>query len=240
MIYICSQQGNSMSSHQKINTAESITLNPNNSATGSVIWLHGLGADGHDFVPIVPDLNLPDGLNLRFIFPHAPVMPVTVNQGFAMRAWFDIYAMDVEFKFDEEGVLKSVNLINELIEKEVASGIPYENIVLAGFSQGLSVALLTGVAHKHKLRGLMGLSGFLPDSQRVLEFIKNGNKEVPILLAHGTQDAVVPFLLGQKNAEMFKNAGYNVTWHEYPIEHSVSADEINDISKWLVDIYKTN
>jgi phospholipase/carboxylesterase len=224
-----------MMTYQKTNNISSIELKPSLPAIGSVIWLHGLGADGHDFEPIVPELNLPASLPLRFIFPHAPIRPVTINNGFAMRAWFDIYSMNINQRIDEEGITESVSMVRNLIEHEKSLGISTKNIVLAGFSQGSVIALNTGLSYPEPLAGVIALSGFLPNAEQIIANVREYNKSLPIFIAHGNQDLVVPCMLGQISADVLKRAGYPVTWKEYAMAHSLCGNEVQDIARWLTD-----
>lgn len=203
----------------------------------SVIWLHGLGADGSDFVPIVSELHLPPTLGIRFIFPHAPIMPITLNNGYEMRAWFDIAALNFESKIDEAGIAKSVKSVTTLIEKEMARGIAAENIILAGFSQGAVVALSTGLTYPQRLGGIMALSGFLPLATALLNHASPANRDIPIFIAHGKQDTIVPFALGKATYQILQQAGYSLSWHSYDMPHSVCAAEVQDISKWIQTVY---
>lgn len=213
-----------------------ITITPNKNAALVVIWLHGLGADGHDFVPIVPELQLPPSLPVRFIFPHAPIMPVTVNGGYAMRAWYDIYGVSIDTKIDAAGITNSVRQLEQYIAHEIEQGIPTANIVLAGFSQGAVIALTTGLGYTQTLGGIIALSGYLPLADHVLQHANPANMSTPIFLAHGTQDTIVPFKLGEMTREHLEKAGYKVSWHDYPMPHSVCNEEIRDISQWLQSI----
>ncbi|TAK78695.1 MAG: carboxylesterase [Gammaproteobacteria bacterium] len=204
----------------------------------SIIWLHGLGADGADFVSIVPELQLPSMLGIRFIFPHAPIMPVTVNNGYKMRAWFDIPATAIHENIDEEGIAKSVNSINLLIEKEISRGIAPKHIVLAGFSQGAMIALTTGLCYPQALGGVIALSGCLPLANKVFERASAANHQLPIFAAHGTEDVVVPYALGKATYAALKQMGYSVSWHSYPMPHSVCTEEVKDISQWIQDAWR--
>lgn len=224
-----------MMTYQKTNNINNIELSPSSPAVGSVIWLHGLGADGHDFEPIAPELNLPASLPLRFIFPHAPIRPVTINNGFAMRAWFDIYSMNINQRIDEEGITKSVSIVRNLIEHEKSLGISTKNIVLAGFSQGSVIALSTGLSYPEPLAGVIALSGFLPNAEQLIANVREYNKSLPIFIAHGNQDLVVPCMLGQITADVLTKAGYPVTWKEYAMAHSICGEEVHDIAGWLTD-----
>ena len=214
-------------------TLETIEINPVQSATHSVIWLHGLGADGHDFAGIVPELNLPAKMSMRFILPHAPMRPVTLNNCMTMRAWYDIYGLNASMREDEKGIQQATLLINELIEEEHARGIAYEKIVLAGFSQGGALALYSGLCFPKKLAGILALSSYLPVSNLVFKEASPANKTIPIFMAHGVYDPVVPLLFGQGSYGLLKAQGYQVDWRTYPMQHAVCLEEIKDISAWL-------
>ncbi len=199
-----------------------------------VIWLHGLGADGHDFEPIVPELRLPATMNTRFIFPHAPMMPVTINQGFVMRAWYDIKSAAIASQPDEAGIRSSAELTDQLVEEQLARGIPAKRIVLAGFSQGGAVILHAGLRQEHTLAGIMALSTYLPLPESLAAEKSDANQHTPIFLAHGSIDQVIPVDLAYTTRGHLEKAGYRLEWHEYPdMPHSVSLDEINHISAWL-------
>lgn len=202
---------------------------------GSIIWLHGLGADGHDFEPIVPELRLPAELELRFIFPHAPVRPVTLNGGMAMRAWFDIFSLDRGGPVDEEGIRASAALLDGLIAREQERGIAANKIVVAGFSQGGAIALHAALRSSEKLAGVMGLSTYLPSKSLFSDEI--AAPDLPIFMAHGTLDPVLPMMLGRDAADLLTEKGYSVEWHDYPMAHAVCAEEINDIRAWLLSVY---
>lgn len=217
----------------------SIEIEQNKPIHSSIIWLHGLGADGSDFVPIVPELHLPSSLGIRFIFPNAPVMPVTINQGYEMPAWFDIYGTNLNSKIDFPGIQQSVAQINQLIAKEVQRGIAPEHILLGGFSQGATIALMTGLFHSTPLGGIIALSGYLPSDENTFQKTSHVNRNLPIFLAHGTEDAIVPYALGKATYAALKNADYAVSWHSYPIPHSVSTEEIHAISQWMQKILCT-
>jgi phospholipase/carboxylesterase len=208
---------------------------------GSVIWLHGLGADGHDFEPIVPELRIAAETPLRFVFPHAPVRPVTINGGMSMRAWYDILTLERGGPQDETGIRDSSALLAGLIEREHERGIPHERIILAGFSQGGAIAMHTALRYPHTLGGLMALSTYLPlqespDDEVVGNDCAQG-QALPIFMAHGSFDPVVPMVLGEQSRDRLQNAGYRVAWHDYPMAHAVCAEEINDIRDWLLSIY---
>lgn len=208
-----------------------IETSPNPSA--AIIWLHGLGADGNDFAPIVPELDLTGCAPIRFIFPHAPTMPVTINNGYVMPAWYDIIGTDLGRREDEAGVRASQKRVEALIAAEKARGIPASRIVLAGFSQGCAMTLQTGLRHPEKLAGLLCLSGYLPLYASLEAERHPENRDTPIFLAHGRMDPVVPIHLAEMSREHLKSLGYQVEWHEYPMQHSVCPQEIADIGAWL-------
>ena len=210
-----------------------IEIESPNAATASVIWLHGLGADGNDFVPIVDELGLGADHGIRFVFPNAPVRPVTVNNGMAMRAWYDIKGVAIADKQDAEGITASAAEIEALIAREHERGVPSERIVLAGFSQGGAIALHTGVRHGEKLAGIMALSTYLPLHDRLAAEAAPANRDVSIFMAHGSQDPVVPISLGRFSRDTLAEAGYDVAWHEYPMPHQVCLPEIQAIGAWL-------
>jgi len=200
----------------------------------AVIWLHGLGASGHDFEPIVPELHLLQRPGVRFLFPHAPVRPISVNGGAAMRAWYDISSIDFEEREqDAEGITDSATAIGDLIDSQIEQGIPASRITLAGFSQGGAIALYTGLTSCHKLGGILALSSYLPLQPNVLENIGEQQRTVPVFMAHGTADDVVRFRYGEQSRAALEASGVQPEWHAYPISHSVSADEVMDISAWL-------
>ena len=212
-----------------------IEIEPNGPATASVIWLHGLGADGNDFVPIVDELGLPADHGVRFVFPNAPVQPVTINNGMPMRAWYDIKGMAIADKQDAEGIRASAREIEQLIDREGERGIAPERIVLAGFSQGGAIALHTGLRHARGLAGIMALSTYLPLAETLGDEASDANRGVSILQAHGSQDPVVPMQLGQASRDHMLEAGYDVAWHEYPMQHQVCMPQIATIGCWLTD-----
>ena len=201
--------------------------------TGTVIWLHGLGADGHDFEPIVPELVRPGERPLRFVFPHAPVRPVTLNGGHAMRAWYDIAALERRTAEDEAGIRDSQQTIATLIRRENERGINTDHIVVAGFSQGGAMALFAGPRYPEKLAGIMGLSCYLPLASRLEADRAAANRATPVFLAHGSQDPVVAPMLGEEARRKLQAAGYAVEWHTYSMPHSVSPQEVADIAAWL-------
>jgi phospholipase/carboxylesterase len=201
-----------------------------------VIWLHGLGADGHDFAPIVPELQLPASLAVRFVFPHATIQPVTINGGMAMRSWYDILTPQLVKREDETGIRISEQAIQALIARENARGIPSSRIVLAGFSQGCAMTLHAGIRFKEKLAGLMGLSGYLPLIDMAAHEREPVNAATPIFLAHGTHDPVVTLERAEASRAKLVDLGYPVQWHTYPMPHSVCAQEIDDISNFLQSV----
>ena len=211
--------------------AVEVETGPNPSA--AVIWLHGLGADGHDFEPIVPELVRPGERALRFVFPHAPIRPVTLNNGFAMRAWYDIVSLERRGPEDEPGIRASQALVETLIRRENERGIASERIVLAGFSQGGALAIVTGTRYPHKLAGIMGLSCYLLLAEGFKTERAAANEATPIFLAHGLQDPIVAPVLGEHARAWLESAGYPVEWHTYPMPHSVSPQEVADIAAWL-------
>lgn len=212
---------------------ESIEIETAPDPKASVIWLHGLGADGNDFVPIVRELDLAGCPAIRFVFPHAPTMPVTINYGYVMRAWYDILGTDLTHREDEAGLRKSQALVEAMIAREKSRGIPAGRIVLAGFSQGCAMTLQTGLRHPEKLAGLLGLSGYLPIHTKLTAERHSANHDTPIFLAHGQSDPIVPIDRAEKSRDILQAHGYQVEWHEYPMPHSVCEEEIADVSVWL-------
>jgi phospholipase/carboxylesterase len=218
---------------------ETIELETGPHPAATVIWMHGLGADGNDFVPIVPELRLGTAPAVRFIFPHAPMQPVTLNNGYVMRAWYDVSPGDLEGnsrKADEAGVRQSQQAIEQLIEGEIKRGIAAARIVIAGFSQGGAIALQTALRYPQRLAGVMALSTYLPLAEHLPQEAAVANAATPLFIAHGTQDPVVPYAMGRKSAALLEQLGYRVAWHEYPMPHSVCAEEIADISDWLREV----
>lgn len=199
----------------------------------AVIWLHGLGADGHDFVPIVRELDLIGCPPIRFIFPHAPTKPITINNGMVMPAWYDIVSTDLVRREDEPGLRESEAAIARLITEQEAHGIPAERIVLAGFSQGCAMTLLTGLRYPKKLAGLMCLSGYLPLAAMLEKERHSANHQTPIFMAHGEADPVVPFHRAEQSRDLLLALNYRLEWHAYPMQHSVCPEEIDDIGKWF-------
>jgi phospholipase/carboxylesterase len=200
----------------------------------SVIWLHGLGADGSDFESIVPELGLASGPGIRFIFPHAPRIPVTCNGGYVMRAWYDIISLDSSNRaIDEAGIDRSRAAIRRLIERENQRGVPCSRIFLAGFSQGGAVAYMTALTHPESLAGVVALSTYIPSPKRLEAEATDANKATPIFAAHGNEDEVVSLALGILARDLLIDHGYRLEWHEYPMPHSVCLEEVEDIGRWL-------
>ena len=213
-----------------------IIIEPAQAAEASVIWLHGLGADGHDFEPVAQQLADPVTRVTRFIFPHAPVQPVTINGGMEMRAWYDILEMDIGRRVDERGVERSARSASALVDREVERGIDPGRIVLAGFSQGGAIALHAGLRYPRRLAGIMALSTYLAVSDGLEQEASEANRDVPIFLAHGSQDPVIPLGLSEQARHTLRALGYPVQCHTYPIPHSVCAEELRDISCWLEEV----
>jgi len=199
----------------------------------SVIWLHGLGADGHDFVPIVPELRLPPTVAVRFVFPHAPVRPVTLNGGLPMRAWYDIRELSTSGRQDEAGTRASAERVARLIQREIDRGVAPAHIVVAGFSQGGAVALHTALRHPVRLGGIMALSTYLPLHERLADEASAANRDLPILMCHGQYDPMLPLAIGEASRDALLRLGYPVQWKPYPMQHEVCRAEIADISAWL-------
>ncbi len=214
----------------------SIELETGPNPTAAVIWLHGLGADGNDFVPIVGEMGLPASLPIRFVFPHAPVRPVTLNNGFRMRAWYDLSAGDITNRADAAGVRESQAHIEALLAREKARGVDARRIVLAGFSQGGVIALHTGVRHAQRLAGIVALSTYVVMPDRLADEGSAANRDVPIFMAHGTSDPMVRLEWGEAGRRALVAAGYGVEWHTYPMPHSVVWEEIEAVSTFLVRV----
>lgn len=201
----------------------------------AVIWLHGLGADGSDFMSVVPELGLADAPGVRFIFPHAPYIPVTCNGGYVMRAWYDIISLDsTSRRIDEAGIVASCEALRHLIDREKGRGIAVDRIFLAGFSQGGAVAYTTALTHPEKLAGIIALSTYIPAPGLLTEQAAGAHRHIPIFAAHGTEDDVVSPALGLAARKLLTERGYQVEWHEYPMPHSVCLEEIHAIGRWLV------
>ncbi len=199
----------------------------------SVIWLHGLGADGHDFAPIIPELNMPS--QTHFVFPHAPYRPVTMYGDSPMRAWFDLLSLNRSGPVDEAGILESIQNVHQLIDAEIAKGVKSEHIILAGFSQGGAIAILAGLLYPQRLGGIIGLSTFLAPTDRLDSTQHQINKSTPIFVGHGSQDSLVSPSYGKDILKFLTTWGNPVSWHEYPMPHSVCKEEIEDIAEWLKD-----
>ena len=219
------------------NPLPTVEINPSITPVAAVIWLHGLGADGHDFEPIVPELRLPAELPVRFVFPHAPEMAVTAFGGQRARAWFDFGAGG---DTDLPGLKKSVSQLHDLIQNEIDSGMPAERILLAGFSQGGVLAFQTALYYPKRLAGILALSTFLADSDALASGTTDANTEIPILMCHGQRDAVLPMALGKSSFAALKGAGYPVEWREYPMGHEVCMEEIREVSRWLQEVLRNS
>ncbi len=200
----------------------------------AVVWMHGLGADGTDFEPIVPELALPEAPAIRFIFPNAPYRPVTCNGGYVMRAWYDIISLDPDSReIDEDGLMESRDIVRQLIAREAGRGIPSHRMFLAGFSQGGAVAYLTALTHPDALAGVIALSTYIPSPHLITDNLSEANRRIPMFVAHGTDDDVVSLTLGTQALEFVKSQGLAPEWHTYDMPHSVCAEEVNDIGAWL-------
>jgi phospholipase/carboxylesterase len=210
-----------------------VELETGDAPTHTILWLHGLGADGHDFEPIVPELVASHWPPLRFVFPHAPVRPVTVNGGAPMRAWYDIKGTAIADKQDAVGIRESIAAVDTLIAREGERGVPAQRIVLAGFSQGGAIALAAGLRHPQPLAGIVALSTYLPLHEQTADERSPVSTATPIFQAHGSADPAVPLALGVLSRDWLRMHGYNVDWHEYPMGHQVSAAEIADLRTWL-------
>jgi phospholipase/carboxylesterase len=217
-------------------TLESIDIETGANPGASIIVLHGLGADGNDFVPICDELELAPVGPVRFVLPHAPIRPVTINAGYMMRAWYDILGAELVRTEDEAGLRASVHEVQALIARENARGVPSRRIVLAGFSQGCAMTLLTGVRHGERLAGLAGLSGYLPLAATTAAEHNAANRDVPIFMAHGQHDPIVPLQRGRASRDVLQALGYPVEWHEYPMEHSLCLEEVADLNAWLLRV----
>ncbi len=208
-----------------------IELETASNPTAAVIWLHGLGASGHDFEPVVPELGLPDGAAVRFIFPHAPNLPVTINGGMTMPAWYDIKAMDIDRVVDTEQLMASADAVAKLVDREIERGIPAENIIIAGFSQGGAVAYELGLTYPKRLAGVLALSTYFATAESIQR--SEANAGIPINVYHGTFDPVVPESLGVRSVETLKDMGFEPSYQTYPMEHSVCLEEVLDIGRFI-------
>ncbi len=221
-----------------ISELSTIEIQPNAAHQYSVIWLHGLGADGHDFEDIVQELHLTVSAHIRFIFPNAPIQPITINGGMEMRAWYDILAMQLEHEVDINGIYQSAKLIEQLIEREQNNGIAAENILLAGFSQGGVIALHVGLRYPHKLAGSIALSSYLPTLEQLNTEASDANKNTPVFMGHGILDSIVAIESGKAVYDSLHAQTYNVQWHDYVMEHSVCVEEIEHLSSFINSVFK--
>jgi phospholipase/carboxylesterase len=215
---------------------ETVEVEPGEAADAAVLLMHGLGADGHDFETLVPELRLPPKAAIRWVFPHAPVRPVTINGGARMRAWYDIAALDRHSPEDEAGIRESAEAIRGLLRREAQRGVPPARTVIAGFSQGGALALFTALREPERLAGVLALSTYLPLAGTLDAEAQPANAAVPVFMAHGTFDPVVPTLLGEETRDRLRARGYDVEWHAYPMAHGVSADEVADLREWLLRV----
>ena len=215
---------------------QTIELDPGCEARATVIILHGLGADGTDFLPVADELRLGPAGPVRFVFPRAPVRPVTINGGHAMRAWYDILGADIVQREDAAGLRESMRLVRQIVEREVARGVSARLIVLAGFSQGCAVALGAGLRHPERLAGLAGLSGYVPLADTTVAERHAANRDTPVFLAHGRSDGVVPLARGIAGRDLLQALGQPVEWHDYPMEHSVCMEEVQALNRWLLRV----
>jgi phospholipase/carboxylesterase len=212
---------------------DAVEINPTLQPQACLIWLHGLGADGHDFEPLIPELDLVEKLGVRVILPHAPLRPVTINGGMAMRAWYDVLSPDFGRAEDSNGIRQSEQDLLTLIAREVANGIPEGRIVLAGFSQGGAMALHTGVRYPQPLAGILALSCYLPLAESLAREHSEASRAVPIMMAHGAADPLIPLALASQSRDRLRQHGYTVDWHSYPMPHAVYPQEIRDLRDWL-------
>lgn len=220
---------------------ETVEIETGPNPAAAVIWMHGLGADGNDFVPIVNELDLSGAPSIRFVFPHAPTMPVTINNGYVMRAWYDVSMGDLQTgakRADEQGVRQSQTRIGHLIARQQERNISFKNIVLAGFSQGGAMALHCGLRYPEKLAGVMALSCYLPCADSFAAEATPANSKTRVFLAHGTHDPVVPYQMGTHTRALLEHGGYPIEWHDYPMEHSVCLEEVRDIGAWLTRVLR--
>jgi phospholipase/carboxylesterase len=222
-------------SYRRKELESAVVLTPDTPPDAAVIWLHGLGADGHDFVPLVPELRLSSSCAPRFVFPHAPVRAVTINNGMLMRAWYDILGFGPGTREDVTSIRASGELVNELIATERGSGIASERIVIAGFSQGGAIALHSAVRHAERLAGILALSTYLPLREHLGE-ANRANEGIPILMCHGRYDPIVPVELAERSRDLLRARGYGVQWKDYAMQHQVCAEEIADIARWLEEV----
>jgi len=230
-----------LSGEAAVDTPDTVEVGGREKPDGTVIWLHGLGADGHDFEPLVPELQLDEFADIRFIFPHAPVRPVTINGGIPMRAWYDVMSLDRSGPQDEAGIRDSAETLRRLIEREHDRGVDYDRIVVAGFSQGGAIAMHTAMRFPEKLAGLMALSTWMPleatIDREVMQSPESQPRDLPVLMAHGSFDPMLPISAGQNARDIMQKAGFDVQWHDYPMAHAVCAEEIAEIRRWLLSIF---
>lgn len=219
------------------NFLDSVEINPKRRAEYAVIWLHGLGADGHDFEPIVPELGIPESVPIRFVFPHAPKRPVTINGGMVMRAWYDILDLGTR-KVDLQAIHESSGLLRRLIEREMAAGIASDRIVLAGFSQGGAIALHTGLRYEQPLAGILALSTYSPSVGSLAQDRSEANARIPILMAHGRHDPVIPISAAISTRDALTQLNYSIQWQAYPMQHEVCMEEISAIRTWLIEQFQ--
>ena len=217
-------------------TLPCVEIEPPSAAGASVIWLHGLGADGHDFEGLIPELELPGDHDIRFIFPHAPHRPVTINGGDVMRAWYDILGFDPAAGEDADGIQGSADAVRALIQRERERGVPSARIALAGFSQGGAVALHAGLRYPERLAGILALSTYLPLAPRLASETQPANAGIPIFMAHGADDPVIALRFAQASYERLRHLAYPVEWHVYPMGHMLCAEEVRDIRDWLLQV----
>jgi phospholipase/carboxylesterase len=212
---------------------DAVEINPAQKTRACLIWLHGLGADGHDFEPLIPELRLVDELGVRVILPHAPPRPVTINGGMVMRAWYDVLSPDFGHAEDHSGIRQSEQLLLALIAREVANGISAQRVVLAGFSQGGAMALHTGLRYPQPFAGILALSCYLPLVESLDRESSAASRAVPIMMAHGVNDPLIPLTLAEQSRDRLQQLGYTVDWHSYPMPHAVYPQEIRDLRDWL-------
>lgn len=217
---------------QTLERNDAVILQPDETASAVVVWLHGMGADGYDFLSVVPELGI-DDLAVRFVFPHAPIRAVTINGGQRMRAWYDILSLTSAAQQDADGIYDSERLVHDYLRIERERGVPAERIVLAGFSQGGAIALHTGLRYPQTLAGILALSTYLPVHDRLPAEAAEANRATPILMCHGTADPVLPLAFGSSSRDGLRASGYAVDWREYSMQHAVSMEEIEDIGRWL-------
>ena len=212
---------------------DAVEINPAQPPQACLIWLHGLGADGHDFEPLIPELRLVNEIGVRVILPHAPPRPVTINGGMVMHAWYDVLSPDFGYAEDGSGIRQSEQELLTLIAREVANGIPAERIVLAGFSQGGAMALHTGVRYPRPFAGILALSCYLPLAESLSRESSEGSRAAPIMMAHGVSDPLIPLALAERSRDRLRQQGYTVDWYSYPMPHAVYSQEIRDLRDWL-------